>query len=308
MEAGDVLLERPTPVQSRAGDIATWQATHLRVRDAGQAMAFWRDLLGLQVRATSGDQVALGVEDADLIVLHEGASRPVPSEHAGLYHVALHLPSARDFAAMLARLVRRGADPRPTDHLLHWAMYLWDDDGIGVELSFETPDRFDRVLPGGRRPSLLDTDGAPHGAVEPLDVAAILGSVGPPPADGPMPAGTRIGHNHLHVGDLRAAVAFYELLGFGVNPALMSSMEDFNAGGSFPHRLAVNEWAGHGAPPAPHDAAGLHHMQLAYADPSAMREAVRDLGDAGYAPAGEGTSAVYADPAGNLIALSAPTT
>ncbi len=160
-----VLINRPRPAETRATDFATWEATHIRVSDIDRALRFWHDLLGLRISRTSTGEIALGVEDAELVVLHPGARRPSPRGHAGLYHVALHLPSARDFAEMLVRLLSRGVDPRPTDHLLHWAMYLSDGDRIGVELSFETADRFDRVLPGADA-VFLGTDGREHGPVE----------------------------------------------------------------------------------------------------------------------------------------------
>ena len=302
-----VLLDRPSPADTRATDFATWQATHIRVRDLDRALSFWRDLLGLQVVGTaSPDEISLGVEDTELVVLHAGAQRPSPRGHAGLYHVALHLPTAKDFAEMLARLVSRGADPRPTDHLLHWAMYLSDDDGIGVELTFETADRFDHLIPGVH-PICVGTDGREQSPVEPLDVRPIIEAFAPLAADRPMAPGTRVGHNHLHVADLASATDFYEQMGFDPNPSFMG-MRDFNARGSFLHRLAINEWQGHGAPPAPRDAAGLHHLQLTYADDSVLQEALSNLDRNGSVlHQVEHRAAVsVADPSGNTIELTGP--
>ena len=301
-----VLLDRPRPAESLTTDFATWGATHIRVRDLDRALSFWRDLLGLQVARTSPGEVSLGVEDAELVVLHGGAQRPSPRGHAGLYHLALHLPSAKDFAEMFARLVSRGVDPRPTDHLLHWAMYLSDGDGIGVELTFETADRFDHLIPGPH-PIGVSPDGHEQGLVEPLDLQPIIAAFSPLEAGRPMPFGTRVGHNHLHVGDLESSARFYEHIGFDANPSLpLLGMRDFNARGSFPHRLAINEWQGRGASPAPEDAAGLHHLQLAYADDDALQEALSNLDRDGSIvrrfenrPGGS-----VADPSGNTIELT----
>lgn len=305
-----VLLDRPRPADTRAADFATWQATHIRVRDLDRALSFWRDLLGLQIARRSADETSLGVEDAELIVLHAGAQRPSVGGHAGLYHVALHLPSAKDFAEMFARLVSRDADPRPTDHLLHWAMYLSDGDGIGVELTFETADRFDHLIPGPH-PVGVGPDGHEQGLVEPLNMRPIIDAFPGLEIDRPMPAGTRVGHNHLHVADLASSARFYEQIGFAANaPLTPMGMSDFNARGSFLHRLAINEWQGPGAPPAPADAAGLHHLQLTYADDRALQQALGNLDRDGSVShqLGRRPGVSVTDPSGNTVELTGPVT
>lgn len=103
-----------------------------------------------------------------------------------------------------------------------------------------------------------------------------------PAADRPAPAGTRVGHNHRRVADLDAAAAFYESIGFAPNPSFMR-MRDFNAHGSFLHRLAINDWQGEGAPAAPPDAAGLHHLQLTYTDDHALQQALNAVDGKGTA-------------------------
>lgn len=301
-----VLHNRPSPAETRPTDFGSWGATHIRVSRLDLTLGFWRDLLGLQLARISEDEASLGVDDAELIVLHAGAQRLHPRGHAGLYHVALHLPSEKDFAEMYGRLVSRGVDPRPTDHLLHWAMYLSDGDGVGVELSFETADRFDHAVPGPQT-VLVGTDGIEQGPVEPLDMRPITEAVGSLEVDRPMPAGTRVGHNHLHVGDLASSARFYELLGFEPNPSFMG-MRDFNAGGSFLHRLAINEWQGRGAPPAPPDAAGLHHLQLTYHTVTALQQTVENLAGSGVILhlLGDQPGFSVEDPSGNAIVLTGP--
>ena len=63
-----------------------------------------------------------------------------------------------------------------------------------------------------------------------------------------MPPGTRIGHVHLHVGDLAAAEAFYAgALGFEVTVRGYPGALFVSAGG-YHHHLGLNTWAGVGAP------------------------------------------------------------
>ena len=58
---------------------------------------------------------------------------------AGLYHVAIHLPTRKDLATAIARLFQNRFRNSPTDHLVTETTYLWDLDGNGIELTFETP-------------------------------------------------------------------------------------------------------------------------------------------------------------------------
>lgn len=279
---------RPGPVLSTAADALTWGAVHLDVTDERRSLAFWSGAIGLQVLGRDADTVALGVdEDVELLVLHPGAERPWQRGHSGLYHLAIHLPSEAEFARVLGRLFELGTPNAPTDHIMHWATYLDDPDGIGLELSFETLDRFGRYVDGGGRPMVLDADGRMRGGVEPLDLREVFSYLGDRDLSRPLPAGTRIGHLHLHVSALEPALAFYEDLGWQRNVDLWGlGMSDMHAGGSFPHRLALNTWQGPGAPQPPAGTAGLRHAVLN----------VRGL-----APEQDGM--MVRDPAGNAVLL-----
>jgi catechol 2,3-dioxygenase len=70
-----------------------------------------------------------------------------------------------------------------------------------------------------------------------------------------MPAGTTIGHVHLHVGDLAQGATFFsEALGFDRMTWRYPGALFLGAGG-YHHHLGTNVWAGPGArPPAEHDA------------------------------------------------------
>jgi catechol 2,3-dioxygenase len=89
---------------------------------------------------------------------------------------------------------------------------------------------------------------------DPVDVPALVRAAGDAPWAG-MPAGTVVGHVHLHVGDLDAARRFYgDGLGFDRTVWSYPGALFFGAGG-YHHHLGTNTWAGPGAgPPAEGDA------------------------------------------------------
>ena len=251
---------RPTPAETTAQDALRWGAVHLDVIDVDRTVQFWVELVGLQVLGREGDVVRLGVDDAELVILHGGAERRPLRGHSGLFHLALHVPSEQEFARVLARLFAARHPNAPTDHVMHWATYLDDPNGINVEISFETLDRFAGYATGGGF-GIRTTDGSVLPGTGPLDLDAVLSHLHDRDLAAPLAAGARIGHLHMHVPDMDAARERYSALGFTPNFDL-GSFADMSAGGSFPHRLAYNVWAGAGAPPQPAGTAGLRHAEL----------------------------------------------
>src|SRR5579864_2861706 len=241
---------------------------HLDVTDVDRALSFWRDLIGLAVLTEHGDAVSLGVGDRTLLVLHPGAKRPVQRGHAGLYHVAIHLPNEPEFARVLARLIVARHPISPTDHIMSKAIYLHDPDRIMVELTLETPERVRKYGwdDAGGEPEIIDSDGRRRGGTEPLDVEQVLNTLADRDLEKPLPNGTKVGHVHLHVGDLSEAARFYrDELGFIENTNIpFFQMADLYAGGTFPHRIALNTWQGQGATQPPAGTAGMRHFTIRY--------------------------------------------
>lgn len=123
-----------------------------------------------------------------------------------------------------------------------------------------------------------------------------------------LPDGTFIGHVHLHVSDLDHAVAFYRDVVRFTEHAVMRpyGMADLAAGGTFPHRIAVNDWHGpHARQPAP-GTAGMRHFELTVADATAFAALTGRLVAAGVSHAVVPDGLRFADPAGNLIIVRAP--
>jgi len=278
---------------------------HLDVIDADRSLTFWRDLVGLTVRGTNDDGVVeLGAGEKPLLFLHPGATRPHLRGHAGLYHVAVHLPNEPEFARVLARLITARYPISPTDHIMSKAIYLNDPDRIMLELTLETPHRVRKYEwdEASGQPDIVDTDGRQRGGTEALDVREVLGTLPDDDFAAPLPPGTKIGHVHLHVGDLNEAARFYrEGLGFIENTNIpFFQMADLYAGGTFPHRIALNTWQGLGVKQAPAGTAGMRHFTIRYDTRERLDAIVSRLTDVESRPDGH----LVHDPAGNAVLLT----
>lgn len=295
-----------TAAAPHAADRITYGAVHLDVTHRERALAFWRDALGLELLAEDEDGIRLGAAGHTVIVLHPGAARPWRRGHAGLYHVAVHVPDIGEFARAMARLAEHRVAQAPTDHIFSMATYATDADGLTLEITHETPERFAgfRITPGSIE--IVDDQGRLRGPTEALDVQPVLDRMSDLPIGAPMTAGTRVGHVHLHVPDMDEGVAFYrDVIGFEehmVMPAI--GMSDLSAGGRFPHRLAMNTWFGPGISQPPAGTAGMRFYELVV--DAAARAGIRDRAP-GAAELEDGRIAVT-DPVGNTIHIgtSAP--
>jgi catechol 2,3-dioxygenase len=113
---------------------------HLKVADLDRALAFWRDLIGLEVQQRMGAQAAFLSADGyhhhiALNTWESAGGSPPPMGSTGLYHVALLYPDRQTLARALKRLVEAGYPLEgASDHGVSEAIYLRDPDGNGVEL------------------------------------------------------------------------------------------------------------------------------------------------------------------------------
>lgn len=123
-----------------------------------------------------------------------------------------------------------------------------------------------------------------------------------------IPAGTRIGHVHLKVADLKRAMDFYcDLLGFELVTMYGTDAAFISAGG-YHHHIGLNTWYSKNAPPAPLRSAGLFHTAILYPTRKDLAVAYKRLLDAGYPLTGAAdhgvSEALYLnDPDGNGLEL-----
>ena len=275
---------------------------NIAVTDKARALAIWRDVVGLELLAERGNELSLGVGGKVLIVLETGALRPVVQRTTGLYHVAIHVPKRTDMAQFAIRALQRNARIAPTDHLVSEAIYLWDLDGNGIEITFETPWRGTLGDPESGAYATT-TEGKPHSGREPIDLQQMLDELGPNPVLEPtMPVGTRIGHVHVHVNDLHQSMAFYrDAIGFGGLFIIKSfGMGDVGLDYS-PHAIAFNVWAGPNAAQAPAGSAGLRWFTIVVPDEATLDDVKARLTAHHFAFGEIGGGIEARDPSGNLV-------
>jgi catechol 2,3-dioxygenase len=277
-------------------------AVHLTIQNLDRSVRFYQSHLGFIVREREGRTARLGVPDTTLIVLTERPAAPRVRGTTGLYHFAVLVPSRGDLGAALRRLVGTStAMQGAADHGVSEALYLADPDGNGIEIYRDRP-REEWPIAGGRLQM----------GVDPLDLQALLddatgatGATGAPgAAENMLPAGTTMGHVHLHVADLAEADDFYiGVIGFDLMQRFGHAASFVSAGG-YHHHLGMNTWAGMGAPPPPAGAIGLDHYVVRVPDAAAW-QAVRGRLEEAEVPFDERDDGLLVrDPSQNGLLLS----
>ncbi|WP_296644512.1 VOC family protein [Roseinatronobacter sp.] len=119
--------------------------THLKVADLERAIAFWRDVLGMDLTQRYGDQAAFlswgGYHHhIGLNTWHSAGGTPPPPRHTGLYHVALLYPTRHALAVAAKRVADAGVRIYGhADHGVSLALYFDDPDGNGIEIYWDKP-------------------------------------------------------------------------------------------------------------------------------------------------------------------------
>jgi catechol 2,3-dioxygenase len=118
---------------------------HLKVADLERAVRFYCDVLGFDLIERVGDQVAFVSaggyhHHVGLNTWESKGGTPAPPGHTGLYHHAVVLPTRKDLATVVKRVMDSGWPlTGASDHLTHEAIYLDDPDGNGIELYWDRP-------------------------------------------------------------------------------------------------------------------------------------------------------------------------
>jgi catechol 2,3-dioxygenase len=279
---------------------------HLQIADLARSLRFYETALGLRVLQREGPRAVLAARASDLplVELHERpGAREVPLRgRTGLYHFALLVPDRASLGRFERHLGEINARFGSADHLVSESLYLQDPDNLGIEVYADRPRRtWQRV---GRELMM---------ATDPLDLAGLVRAGSSTPWSG-LPAGTVMGHVHLHVADLALGQAFFsEALGFDRTVWHYPGALFFAADG-YHHHLGTNTWAGPGATPPAAEDAQLLEWTIELPDASALEAAAENLVRAGHPvdrteASSHGLARVTRDPWGTPIrlALRSPT-
>jgi len=266
----------------------------LQVADLARSVTFYERVLGLRAAATTPTATLTPPGDTKpLLVLseHPGARPLAPHSRLGLYHFALLVPTRADLGRLLRHLAELGLRPGTADHAVSEALYLQDPDGLGVEIYADRP-RSEWQRQGDE---LFMT-------TAPIDARGLLDAAGDEPWTA-MPAGTIVGHVHLHVADLRQAADFYETA-LGLDRTVWSYPGAlFVAAGGYHHHLGLNTWAAD-APPAGPDDPQLLDWTLHLTDAASVGAAADRLTAHGYPILrGAADDVLVADPWGTRLRL-----
>lgn len=269
----------------------------LQVSDLTRTRAFYTQTLGFRVLAESDTRLTLGALDSETPLIELIENRRAPAQHIarrlGLYHFAILLPTRAALGQFLRHLEHIGARAGASDHLVSEALYLQDPDNLGIEVYADRP-----------RDSWKRRDRELTMATDPLDGPGLLKAAGDDVWNG-MPAGTTIGHVHLHVGEIESANLFYsEAIGFDrmvwSYPGAL-----FLAAGGYHHHLGTNVWAGPGAKPAMADDPQLLRWTVVVPTRADVASAADSVHRAGFSidVTPDGASADTRDPWGTALRI-----
>jgi catechol 2,3-dioxygenase len=244
----------------------------LNVRDLDRMAGYYRDMLGLEVIERSPTKAVLGAGGIGFLELDQHPDmKPDDEREAGLYHTAFLMPTRADLARWILHAARTQVPVTgASDHTVSEAFYLDDPEGNGVEVYADrNPDGW------------VWTNDLVKITTDPLDIEAIVREVQPGASYDGAPAGLRIGHVHLRVGDVPSAERFYrDGIGLAVTRGGRHGAS-FMSSGRYHHHLAGNVWHSQGAGARDPNRTGLSWFSFEAndaADIAATRERLRTGG------------------------------
>ncbi|ANU24422.1 VOC family protein [Planococcus donghaensis] len=265
----------------------------LKVIDLLKMKRFYEKVIGFEVISEEEDKVSLGVGSKVLVELEvvKGVT-PKQGRYAGLYHLAILLPTRESLGKILIHLDQQEIQLGSADHLVSEALYFSDPEGNGIEIYRD------------RKPEQWNWNNDKVSmAVDPIDARGLVEEARkfPEPWNG-LPAETVMGHIHLHVSNLDEAKEFY-VDGIGLEVVSnLGAQALFLADQKYHHHIGMNVWNGVGIPALPEKEAGLHYYTLMMENEH-RSEIAKNLHSMGIEIVEHNDYWEVKDPSGNFIRL-----
>ena len=263
--AMSITSAEPAAAQAAKPSFAVTRPIHihsvaLKVRDLAMMTGFYNQVMGLDVLSQNDAESVLGKDGQALLTLKSRPSdEPDDGRSAGLFHTAFLMPDRASLGRWLIFAVKNGVPFTGfSDHLVSEALYLDDPEGIGIEVYAD------------RAPETWRWEGDQIAmATERLNIDSLVSGL---PGDAAMPyvapAGFRIGHVHLRVGDTARAENFYvKTAGLDMMAKIPDASAIFLANGRYHHHVGANVWRSRGAGMRSEKMSGLDSLAFSVAEP-----------------------------------------
>ena len=264
---------------------------HLNVANLDNQLRFYQEVIGLQVHHNNGTTAGLGVGADDLLRLYATPDRQRVRGITGLYHFAILVPSRLQLAKSLRHLAETQTRLQGlSDHYVSEAIYLADPEGNGIEIYHDRP-----------QADWYDANGDFVLNTAPMDVDGVMGTLAAQNAtwEG-LPAGTIMGHIHLHVAAIPQTETFYrQVLGMDIMTNIGSAT--FMSYDGYHHHVGANIWGGRALPSTP--TLGLEKYNLHSHDDSRLQTILANLDAIGTTITETDGTYTFHDPSHNQIVL-----
>jgi len=259
--------------------------------DLDRSVRFYQETIGFKILEQGSNKAVLTADGkTPLLIIEQPENVTAKEPHrSGLYHFALLLPERADLGAIIKHFVQNNVRIGASDHLVSEALYLSDPDGNGIEIYTD------------RNPDVWTWEyGKVAMSTDPLDAESIVAESAGRTWEG-LPAGTVMGHIHLHVANLPKTETFYNALGFEVVTNYPQAL--FMSNGKYHHHIGLNTWNGEGVTRPQAGSVGLQSYALIYPNETVLNEAIAKVEALNVNVEINGGGFMTEDPSGNRINL-----
>jgi catechol 2,3-dioxygenase len=286
-----------SPPDYRLPDATHVGTVHLQVSNLQESLLYYEQVTGLVPRDITNESATLSAQGEERPLLTLRTRRGVTRAHRGafgLFHFAILLPDRAALGRFASHIASLDLKVGMADHLVSESLYLWDPDGLGIEVYADRPR--DTWRHHGRELAM---------ATDPLDIENVIASGRGEKWTGAS-GGTTIGHMHLNVGSLVEAEAFYHRA-LGLDKTVWDYPGAlFMSAGGYHHHLGTNVWSP--GPSASADQAQLLEWELVVPSQEDVAAVERSLNGAGYPVQRLGDTLVAADSWGTKVRVRNHTT